>query len=69
MGPTELELYTNLLNDYYGEDYIKSLEQMIEMLNLEFDIKISLHELESLREQLPEMKDKIINLKSCGIFY
>jgi hypothetical protein len=65
----ELEFYLKLLNDYYGEDYIKDLQHLSEMMCLEFDIKISSEELMQITNTSTDVEDLMLTMNRCGVFY
>jgi hypothetical protein len=69
MTTKELDFYTKILNDYYGEDYIETLEHLSEMLELEFDVIISVNCLKELLNVPPDIEDLILTANRCGIFY
>ena len=71
MNIPELQLYIELINSYYGENYIQSLEDFQEMLIIEFDLSVSIEDikLNLIALDCPQSRDLLINCKVCGINY
>ena len=59
------QIALELLWDYYGEDYIDSPNQLIELLKIEFDLNISVTEATFIINNKLELIDTFVNLNSC----
>jgi len=69
MSTEELDLYTSLLKDYYGEEYISDFEVLRELLEVDFDIKVSVAELARLVQLQYDTEDLQLCLSNCGVNY
>jgi len=69
MSTQELDLYVSLLKDYYGEEYISDFEVLRELLEVEFDIDISVVELARLVQMEYDTEDLQLCLSNCGVNY
>lgn len=58
------EIAIELLRDYYGEDYISEPEQLIELMEIEFNVSMEREEAIAIMNNL-EMMDTYINLTTC----
>lgn len=65
----ELNLYIELLQSYYGEDYIDGPHHLSEMIGLEFDLYISPEDILRIINTTVDTEDIKLNYKTCGIFY
>ena len=64
----ELDLYTEIINLTYGEDYVTSFEEFSELLKVEFDVDCSVEDLKFLYNMNLKSQDVKINLKLCGVY-
>lgn len=63
MNQLQIECAFELIQDYYGEDYCMTIEQIIELMQIEFEVEISRSQAAILLN--PELMDNYINLKHC----
>lgn len=62
----ELELYIDLLNDLYGEDFCSNFIELSELLFIEFELQLSP---ESIGIILSMEESNYLTYKNCGISY
>lgn len=66
---SELNLYLELIQSYYGEDYINGPHHLSEMIALEFDLQISPEDIVRILSTTVDAEDMKLNYNTCGIFY
>lgn len=71
MSTEELSVYEGLLLDYYGIEYISDWDVLRDLLELEFDIKFSIHELQSISKFnfSIDAEDVSLTMSHCGVNY
>ena len=62
----ELQLYIDLLNDLYGEDFYSNFTELSELLFIEFDLQLSS---ESIGIILSMEESNFLTYKNCGVSY
>jgi len=71
MSTEELSVYEGLLLDYYGIEYISDWDVLRDLLELEFDIKFSIRELQSISKFnfSIDAEDVELTMRHCGVNY
>ena len=71
MTTEELTMLEELLILHYGRSYISDYEVLQDLLNVEFDLQISMDELMSLSkfDFSVDIEDMEITMRNCGINY
>jgi len=71
MSTEELAIYEELLTGYYGRDYISDWDVLRDLLYLEFDIEITIDELQSISKFKFDLDEEDIKLtmSHCGVNY
>jgi len=71
MSTEELSVYEGLLLDYYGIEYISDWDVLRDLLELEFDIKFSIRELQSISKFNFSInaEDVELTMRHCGVNY
>lgn len=62
----ELQLYIDLVNDLYGEDYWSNFIELSEIINIEFDLQITP---ENIATVLTMEESNYLTYKNYGIVY
>lgn len=62
----ELQLYIDLVNDLYGEDYWSNFIELSEIINIEFDLQITP---ENIATGLTMEESNYLTYKNYGIVY
>lgn len=62
----ELQLYIDLVNDLYGEDYWSNFIELSEIINIEFDLQITP---ETIATVLTMEESNYLTYKNYGIVY
>lgn len=62
----ELQLYIDLINDLYGEDYWSNFIELSEIIFIEFELQISP---ENIAIILTMEESNYLTYKNCGISY
>lgn len=62
----ELQLYIDLVNDLYGEDYWSNFIELSEIINIEFDLQITP---ENIATVLTMEGSNYLTYKNYGIVY
>ena len=62
----ELQLYIDLVNDLYGEDYWSNFIELSEIINIEFDLQITS---ETIATVLTMEESNYLTYKNYGIVY
>jgi hypothetical protein len=66
MNP-QTQLALELLIEYYGEDYISSPLDLIELMKTDCDTDITVKEATFIINNLPELVDKYKTMELCGV--
>jgi hypothetical protein len=66
MSP-QIQLALELLIDYYGEDYISSPLDLVELMEIDCDVKITLQEAEYILDNKVLLIDNYKNLSVCCV--
>lgn len=71
MRPEELKMYEELLVLYYGRSYISDFFVLRDLLEIDFDINLSIEELKQFSTFDFSLADEDVELtiKHCGINY
>jgi len=71
MSTEEYEVYEELLIDYYGRSYISDWDVLRDLLEIDFDIKISVEDLQKISKFKFNLEDEDIQLtmNHCGVNY
>lgn len=71
MSTEELSVYEGLLLDYYGIEYISDWDVLRDLIELEFDIKFSIQELQSISKFSfsIDTEDVGLTMRHCGVNY
>ena len=62
----ELQIYIDLINDLYGEDFYSNFTELSELLFIEFDLQLSS---ESIGIILSMEESNFLTYKNCGVSY